>query len=535
MTSEDDIRVGFAYANVSNPEICTNDCWPGKYGEYKTSTALQYDTFYRKVEAWGYPALAKRPNRSNEIVAASRSSDVSFNNSGPMTVPKPVELFKLHLGDLGKGEKPILPKEISYKRAITDYLKEMVLTVPAEFNNQAKAIMRQCVTDAGLITKKLEFTTEPEAAAIYCMKFFKEQFTNSVGSLFLTVDIGGGTVDLTKRKMRDKHTLDEITESTGGFCGGSYVDKEFIKFIEGKIGENAMKQLKQNNYGQLQYLVQEFCKRIKLPFTGNPDDFKEYELDIEEVCPVLKQYVHGVERTILEYDEWIIAISFDSVKAMFDPVIEKIVKLIDDQISKDGELISSIFLVGGFSESAYLQTIIKEEFSSRVLNISVPVQPIAAVVRGGVDYGLNFSVIRSRVLKYTYGVLVNQVFSYLTDPIDRKKADGRIYKFFRMATKGSQVNVNEEFSNFFKPSVERDTSLKFSVYITTAQNATYVDEPGMQLLGALTIDLPDPELGFDRLVRFSLTFGQMEIRADAKNVKTGRSYATTFELNFSDD
>jgi len=36
---------------------------------------------------------------------------------------KPVELFKLHLGDLPDNLKPKLP--IEYKKAITDYLKEI--------------------------------------------------------------------------------------------------------------------------------------------------------------------------------------------------------------------------------------------------------------------------------------------------------------------------------------------------------------------------------------------------------------------------
>ena len=35
---------------------------------------------------------------------------------------KPVEMFKLHLGDLLDEHKPKLPVE--YKRAITDYLRE---------------------------------------------------------------------------------------------------------------------------------------------------------------------------------------------------------------------------------------------------------------------------------------------------------------------------------------------------------------------------------------------------------------------------
>ncbi|CAG8594362.1 18090_t:CDS:2 [Acaulospora morrowiae] len=583
MSLEDDIRVvvcidfgttysGFAYANISNPEICTNDIWPGKCGEHKTNTALQYDTFFRKVEAWGYPALAVQPNQNRRSITRSKSISegvtapnestniMHANFSTPMTSPKPVELFKLHLGDLGKDEKPTLPEELDYERVITDYFREignvstlikqtilsrwpgidfeknvlLVLTVPVEFNDQAKAIMRKCVTDAELIAKQLEFTTEPEAAAIYCIKLFKEQLNNSVGSLFLTVDVGGGTVDLTKRKMLDGYKLDEITESTGDFCGGSFVDKEFINFIEGKIGDKAILLFKRNNYGQFQYLVQEFCKRIKIPFTGNPEDFKEYELDIEEVCPALKQYVHGLERTILEYDEWIITISFKDVKDMFDPVVEKILKLIENQITKDNEFISSIFLVGGFSESVYLQTRIKEEFSSRVLNVSVPAQPISAVVRGGVEYGLNMSVVHSRVLKYTYGLLINTMFDEKKDPVERKKENGKIFKFYRLVERGTQVYVNQEFSDVFPPSNHDQTRARCAVYITTAQNATYVDEPGVQLLGTIIFDLPDPELGLNRLVHFSLTFGKGEIRANAKNLKTGRTYGTTFELNFLD-
>ena len=42
-----------------------------------------------------------------------------------------------------------------------------------------------------------------------------------------------------------------------------------------------------------------------------------------------------------------------------------------------------MFLVGGFSESKYLQKRIREEFSEVVKNISVPPQPMAAIVRGG--------------------------------------------------------------------------------------------------------------------------------------------------------
>jgi hypothetical protein len=74
--------------------------------------------------------------------------------------------------------------------------------------------------------------------------------------------------------------LSEITVRKGDFCGGIYVDLEFIKFLKTKVGESAIDNLKKNHYGKYQYLIHEFCKNIKLPFTGDEED-KVYGLDLE--------------------------------------------------------------------------------------------------------------------------------------------------------------------------------------------------------------------------------------------------------------
>ena len=38
---------------------------------------------------------------------------------------RPVELFKLHLGDMKENEKPPLPSGLDFKKAITDYLTKI--------------------------------------------------------------------------------------------------------------------------------------------------------------------------------------------------------------------------------------------------------------------------------------------------------------------------------------------------------------------------------------------------------------------------
>ncbi|CAB4491821.1 unnamed protein product [Rhizophagus irregularis] len=132
----------------------------------------------------------------------------------------------------GEQFKPKLP--VDFKKAIVDYLREMgkciketipqywpgidfmndvllVLTIPAEYSENDKAIMRECTFNAGLISDKnserLQFTTEPEAAAIYCMNCLKEYKLTEPGTTFMVVDCGGGTVDLTTRKLLEENQL----------------------------------------------------------------------------------------------------------------------------------------------------------------------------------------------------------------------------------------------------------------------------------------------------------------------------------------
>jgi hypothetical protein len=98
---------------------------------------------------------------------------------------------------------------------------------------------------------------------------------------FMVVDCGGGTVDLTTRKLLEGNKLGEKIKRKGGFCGGSFVDDEFIEFLGRKVGHSAIKLLKVNYYSQLQYMVQEFCRRVKFPFTGQKKDFRPFNLDLD--------------------------------------------------------------------------------------------------------------------------------------------------------------------------------------------------------------------------------------------------------------
>ena len=39
--------------------------------------------------------------------------------------------------------------------------------------------------------------------------------------------------------------------------------------------------VRENHYSQLQYMVQEFCRRVKIPFTGKESDYQFQEIDLQ--------------------------------------------------------------------------------------------------------------------------------------------------------------------------------------------------------------------------------------------------------------
>ncbi|CAG8550574.1 13091_t:CDS:2 [Acaulospora morrowiae] len=548
---------GFTYRHVDGDRYITNDRWPGERGQcqFKTNTVLQYEENLTDVKAWGYPALSKRPS--------SRSD----KNERTYVV----ELFKLHLGDLDEEHRRRLSTVVDYKKAITDYLREigmcmkrtvesewegieflkhalLVITVPAEYPEGAKAIMRECAYNAGLIADKkseqLQFTTEPEAAAIYCMDNLREHDLETSGTIFMIVDCGGGTVDLTTRKLLDKDRLGEITVRAGDYCGSTFIDAEFIKYLREELGE-VMDMLENSYYGQMQYMIQEFCRHVKLPFTGDDPDFS-FIMNLEEVAPILSLYASDEVKRKMDEKEWMIRLDYATIKSMFDPVVERILRMISAQLDNCREKCSIMFLVGGFGQSVYLQNRIKQEFlRHRVDNISVPTNPIAAISRGAAIYGQSFRhiddtinmnglkfIIDSRVLKFTYGVKILSAWKP-GDPPERN--NGFLYRFYTIVRKGTEVKTDEEFSaDNFCPCFPFQKTGLFEIYYTREYDANFIDEPGMKLLGKLKIDWPDVELGTKRPTTFKLTFGRMEITATANNRINGQTYQTTLEINAED-
>jgi len=77
-----------------------------------------------------------------------------------------------------------------------------------------------------------------------------------------------------------------------------------------------------------------------------------------------------------------------------------------------------------------------------------------------------------------------------------------------LAKRGDKVDVNYQISRSYFPYDEKSSAICFKVYVTGNDDATYCDEPGVQLLDTWSISVP-LTYDNDRPISFTFTFGKL--------------------------
>jgi molecular chaperone DnaK (HSP70) len=207
---------------------------------------------------------------------------------------KHFKLLLSHAHDLEETERPWANKKnFEVVDAVADFLRAFtkegvermaktvgevdpkrlgfVITLPPAWSHEAKNTMKEAVKRANLGSRddqqNLMFITETEAAAIYCEKYFGEQFRMEKHQRFMICDAGGGTVDLATyevtlhEKLGDELVLKELTSSDCESTGSSYLDEKFRKYLVKKLKEISV--VDYNDSG-IDEIVSEFSKETKV-------------------------------------------------------------------------------------------------------------------------------------------------------------------------------------------------------------------------------------------------------------------------------
>ncbi len=551
-------RSGYAYAFTEDKRIVGRTEWPAQPVPYsKTLTHLLY-TPDNEVEAWGYEARVKLA----ELRKSKSAREYSFFRNFKMSLRE-------HGGDASGG--PVITnksgRKFSVLNLVADYLrflKELALrdvkdatsgliqdneilwclTVPAIWTEAEKQLMRQAARQGGLVNsdedveERLLLVLEPEAAAILCQE--REQSQLALGTRFMVVDCGGGTVDITTHEILQNRDLKEIAEGTGGAYGSTYVDHNFLEYLKTKLTPEAHDIF--HNEEPIEYLeMMADWERTKCSYdpqgggktTYFPIRAKLYKLLITDFPEVLKRLAEEQDG-----DDDSIHLSDETMERIFSPVLDGVVTQVRKQLDKlSPEGCDILFLVGGFSKSPLLRKRIQDNFGSKVKRIVLPAEPGAVIVEGAVAFGLNPSLIRARRARLTYGCAMESIFESGVDPESKKvwREDRKNWycsdRFDTFVTAGQLIEINESVTRSYVATSNNQTAMRLRFFAAMKKHARYTDESGLTEIGGITVNMPDTTGGINRTVNVTMYFGRTQIQVKAKEQNTGKEYTTL--LRFS--
>ncbi|TVY34329.1 Heat shock 70 kDa protein 12B [Lachnellula subtilissima] len=386
--------IAYAFANGDKPEVVSIMDWPGLEGfkQPKIPTLISYDD--NGDFTWG-----GQKHKSDVVQGVKLLLDP--DQPRPLYLPESTAK-----SDLKRLDKPPVKVVADFIRAMyqhslskiesavpAQYLsmcqKQFVLTVPAVWSDKAKDTTLQAAKEAGL--HPVTMIKEPEAAAMYTLHTLQDRAL-AVGDAFVICDAGGGTVDLISYEITQlKPTLElkELVPGKGGMAGSLGLNQRF----EGAQFDRSVKTAFRND------LYEDYL--INFPLAELKDDV----------------------RNNLKVNCW--NMTSADVKAIFDPLITDIQRLVEEQVnlvkvkrmSEDhpkANEIKAIFLVGGFGSSEYLKSQLEQDHST--IQIIQPHGAWAAIVKGAVLSQLpeEASIVSSQATRH-YGVSARHVFDPRTD------------------------------------------------------------------------------------------------------------------------
>ncbi|KAK3683355.1 hypothetical protein B0T22DRAFT_246203 [Podospora appendiculata] len=542
---------GVAWAETQRPDrrlaITT---WPvsksileGEYSD-KVPTKLRY-TGNKNIE-WGFSIPVTAP--SDQIVEWFKLDlDPSLQSLGDTVASTAArgghnvdKLVTDYMSALGDHLMYTIREKLGESVVKTTPL-EFVVTVPAIWSDLAKEKTKKACQEAtGLSATKspIHLISEPEAAAIYALHGL-DPHGLKIGESFVICDAGGGTVDLisyTITNLKPILEVQEATPGTGALCGSTFLNMRFAKFIKHKLG-------KQPGFDEevLSEAMEKFEKTVKRQFTLSTPPDETYTIPVGGLA---NNKELGISRG--RY-----SLKASDLQMIFEPVVQEVIKLVQDQISSSAVPIRAVLLVGGFGASNYLKERLRNAIDKKI-RIMQPPNAWLAVVHGAVMKGLANSSpdsltmvkVQNRKARKHYGTewrtrFDEKLHSHLRDKRHWCGLDGcwKVYTMEWFIKKGDAVSENEPFFTSFvwtgPVSQGRIRKVKMDIYADRSSRAAPISrDDDVSLLCHVEADVSHiPEAN---LRRRKGTDGQWYYDLSCKIEAVYLSASTQYTLIFND-
>ncbi|XP_060570239.1 heat shock 70 kDa protein 12A-like [Ruditapes philippinarum] len=425
-----------------------------------------------------------------------------------------------------------------------------VLTVPAIWDDAAKQFMREAALKAGIPGEYLKLALEPEAASMFCRYLPVERMMGSADkkitcfqpkSKYLVLDAGGGTVDITVHEVIQNGKLKELYKANGGAWGGTTIDEAFMRFIQAITGEKVILRFQEDHKDDFIDLLREFeiKKRTVKPDMDSKVTFKipitlhELYRDVNdgEIRDAVRKIPTLEGKVTFAGDK--MRVEADTVKALFAQTNDTITKHLQNILSLPvAQGISSILMVGGFSESPMLRHAVETSFpNARVI---IPHEAGLAVLKGAVIFGHDSNIITSRIAKFTYGLKCYSEFDPSIHPKERviyNKCGGKEVRgsFSKLVEVGQSVSEIDQSKMMSYHPTDGESAFCIKLFASPKRDPIFVDEPECISIGEVSVDCRDRH-GKIGSASVGLIFGGTELEVRAVHNTTGEETKATFDF-----
>ncbi|CCC10430.1 unnamed protein product [Sordaria macrospora k-hell] len=463
---------GVAWMTPKTPIQVISD-WPGSgdRGERKVPTTLVYNA-NGTLSSWGFMCADDELEAGVQgggkirreffkiFMDADTLADAQQQGltSAPQSIAEAQQFVTDFLRQVYAHVKESIETQIG-RRGVgsgwTDLVVEFLFSVPTTWTSQSIVnSFKKVIREAGFGIEGPKHSaqvdlTEAEAAAVATLKTSAVSF--SMGSVFLTVDAGGGTTDLALMQVTSSNVavpqMASLHAVNGVGIGATLIDRLFMRLVSQRLdacpdaaahippglplrlARSHQFRTVKHKFGERAYMQALF----RIPIEGLAYNFSHAGLGIENGKMVF---------------------TLQEIQSLFDPQIEGIVNRIMGELEwlrTMGHLhqVQYMVLSGGLGSSAY----VRDQLQQRVLahqhpNASDQVAVIPCsdpqLVVGGAT-----SVLSIRIARASYGVIVQEIYvptmhtneDVRPDPFEPSKK-WAVNQIQWLIKKGDQVNPN---------------------------------------------------------------------------------------------
>jgi len=409
-----------------------------------------------------------------------------------------------------------------------------VVTVPAIWTDMARIFMREASNAAGLVletfSKNISICLEPEGATLAGFFGCEQQMMSAVSnkikdSVFIVIDLGGGTADITVQKVETftgtQVQFEEVCPPSGGPWGGRKLTRNFNKMVIKKLlTTEEYKKYKKYDSVQLEFFAKEFKART----TWSGDTNTDMRVDLGKLIVDLKQRGIPLDlkiRQIMKSNP-IAGVKFPAptkidlspvfLTVLFESVLNPLQNHLSQLINSLKEKPKFAFIVGGMGSSPFIQSKLKEFLQNHKTCLIIPPEPSLAIVQGAVRFGLDSQSFGSRKARTNYGMMF------------WNKEDEQNPIFTQYIKKGELLQnlENQKPLGPFSPVSPNQTEVSISWHETDSEDVKYTTDPRCIEVASIVMPM-DMKVPFEqREVYVKLSMSGTVISGIVKNATSNK-------------